>query len=57
LKIQVENFSASEARVRNVDVAKESANMIKQQILQQASINLLGQSNSQASMALKLIGG
>jgi flagellin len=57
LKIQLENFSASEARVRNVDVAKESANMIKQQILQQASINLLGQSNSQASMALKLIGG
>ncbi|MFN9691792.1 MAG: flagellin [Vampirovibrionales bacterium] len=57
LKIQVENFSASEARVRNVDVAKESANMIKQQILQQASINLLGQSNSQPSMALKLIGG
>ena len=55
LKIQVENFSASEARVRNVDVAKESANMIKNQILQQASVSLLGQSNSQASMALKLI--
>jgi flagellin len=57
LKIQVENFSASEARVRNVDVAKESANLIKQQILQQASVNLMGQSNSQPSMALKLIGG
>ncbi|MFN7309762.1 MAG: flagellin [Vampirovibrionales bacterium] len=57
LKIQVENFSASEARVRNVDVAKESANLIKQQILQQASVNLLGQSNAQPSMALKLIGG
>ncbi|MCE2930636.1 MAG: hypothetical protein LW809_04535 [Vampirovibrionales bacterium] len=57
LKIQVENYSASEARVRNVDVAKESANMIKHQILQQASISLLGQSNSQPSMALKLIGG
>jgi flagellin len=57
LKIQVENFSASEARVRNVDVAKESANLIKHQILQQASVNLMGQSNSQPSMALKLIGG
>ena len=52
----IENFSASESRIRNVDVAAESANMIKNQILQQASATVLAQANQAPSLALQLLG-
>jgi flagellin len=56
LSIAIENFSASESRIRNVDVAKESAEMTKNQILQQAAATVLGQANQNPQMALKLLG-
>ena len=56
LSISVENYSASESRIRNVDVAKESANMTKNQILQQAAATVLGQANQAPQLALKLLG-
>ncbi|MCE3236749.1 MAG: hag, partial [Vampirovibrio sp.] len=37
LSIGIENLSSSESRIRNVDVASESANLTRNQILQQAS--------------------
>jgi flagellin len=55
LAISIENFSASEARIRNVDVAKESANMTKNQILQQAAATVLGQANQAPNLALNLL--
>ncbi|OGI01426.1 MAG: hypothetical protein A2Y25_00540, partial [Candidatus Melainabacteria bacterium GWF2_37_15] len=55
LNVQFENMSASESRIRDVDVAKEAANLTKNQILQQASATLLAQANQAPSVALSLI--
>ena len=55
LSISIENFSASESRIRNVDVAKESAEMTKNQILQQAAATVLGQANQAPNLALQLL--
>jgi flagellin len=55
LSISVENLSASESRIRNVDVASESAEMTKNQILQQASAQVLSQANQIPQLALQLL--
>jgi flagellin len=55
INIAVENLSASESRIRNVDVAKESANLSRNQILQQASANILSQANQSPQLALSLL--
>lgn len=52
-----ENMSASESRIRDVDIAKESSNMTKFQILQQASANVLSQANQLPKLALQLLQG
>ncbi|MEB3206729.1 MAG: flagellin [Vampirovibrionales bacterium] len=57
LMVSVENLSASESRIRNVDVASESAEMIRNQILQQASSTVLGQANQGPQLALSLLRG
>jgi flagellin len=53
----IENLQASEARIRDVDVALETANFVRLQILQQASVAMLAQANQQPSLALTLLGG
>ena len=55
LNIQFENMSAAGSRIRDVDVAKESATLTKSQILQQASATLLAQANQSPAIALSLI--
>jgi flagellin len=55
LSIKQENMSAADSRIRDVDVAKEAANLTKNQILQQASASLLAQANQAPSIALSLI--
>jgi flagellin len=57
LSITVENLSAAESRIRDVDVAYETAQLTRNQILQQASIAVLGQANSLPQSALQLLGG
>ncbi|MCS6266867.1 MAG: flagellin [Vampirovibrio sp.] len=57
LQISSENFSASESRIRNTDIAKESANLTKNQVLQQASSQILGQANQTSQLALSLLRG
>ena len=57
LSISVENFSASESRIRNADIAKESATLTKNQVLQQASAQILGQANQTTQLALSLLKG
>ena len=57
LQISSENFSASESRIRNTDTAKESANLTKNQVLQQASSQILGQANQTSQLALSLLRG
>jgi flagellin len=55
LSVAIENFSSSESRIRNVDVAKESANLTRNQVLQQASATVLSQANQSSQLALSLL--
>jgi flagellin len=50
-----ENVSAAESRIRNVDVAKESTNFAKNQILVQASTAMLAQANANSQNVLSLL--
>jgi flagellin len=56
LEVRTENLSAANSRIRDTDVAVESAEMTKNQILSQSSISVLAQANNSGSAALKLIG-
>ena len=56
LAIQTENLSAAESRIRDVDVAYETAQLTRNSILQQASISILAQANAQPQSALALLG-
>ena len=51
----VENLSAAESRIRDVDVAYETAQLTRNSILQQASISILSQANAQPQSALNLL--
>ena len=51
-----ENLSAANSRIKDVDVAEESAGMTRNQILQQAGVAVLAQANSMPQAALSLIG-
>ena len=50
------NLTASESRIRDVDVASESAALAKATVLQQAAVSVLAQANQQPQLALKLLG-
>ena len=50
-----ENLSAARSRVRDADFATETANMTKQNILQQAASTILGQANQRPQSALSLL--
>ncbi len=56
LRIQAENQSAAESRIRDVDVAEETAALTRNSILQQAAISILSQANTQPQSALQLLG-
>lgn len=56
LQITEENFSAANSRIRDVDVAAETADLTRNNILSQAGVSVLAQANQAQSMALKLIG-
>jgi flagellin len=51
-----ENVSASRSRIQDTDFAVETANMTKNQILQQAGTSILAQANQLPQAALSLIG-
>ena len=55
LAVPVENLSAAESRIRDVDVAYETAQLTRNNILQSASISVLSQANSQPQSALQLL--
>jgi flagellin len=57
LMVARENFLAAESAIRDVDVAAESAELTRLNILQQAGAAVLGQANQQPQLALQLIGG
>lgn len=56
IAISDENFSAANSRIRDVDVAAETADMTKNNILAQAGVSVLSQANQTPNFALKLLG-
>jgi flagellin len=52
-----ENVSASRSRIQDTDFAIETANMTKNQILQQAGTSILSQANQIPQAAISLLGG
>ncbi|MGE6125403.1 flagellin [Aeromonas rivipollensis] len=52
-----ENVSAARSRIRDADFATETANMTKQNILQQAASSILSQANQRPQSALSLLQG
>jgi flagellin len=52
-----ENLSAAESRIRDVDVAAETADLTRNSIMQQAATSILSQANSQPQIALSLLQG
>lgn len=55
LAVTRENSISAESRIRDVDVAAESANLILKQITQQAAAAILSQANIQPQIALRLL--
>lgn len=56
LSIQANNLLASEARISDADVAIEMTVFVRNQILTQSAIAMLGQANSQPNMLMQLLG-
>ena len=52
-----ENLTAAESRIRDVDVAAETADLTRNSILQQAAVSVLSQANVQPQIALALLQG
>ena len=55
LDVQYSNVTSSLSTIKDADIAEESSNYIKAQILQQASSSLLATANQTPSIALNLI--
>ncbi len=55
IAVQSENITSSLSTLRDADVAQESSNFLKAQILQQASATLLATANQSPSIALNLL--
>ncbi|MGR5457743.1 flagellin [Vibrio alfacsensis] len=51
-----ENVAASNSRIQDTDYAKETTQMVKQQILQQVSTTILAQAKQAPNLALTLLG-
>jgi flagellin len=57
LGISIENLSAANSRIKDVDIATETAELSQRNILMQAGISVLAQANSIPQMALNLLKG
>ena len=51
------NITSANSRIRDVDVAEETANLSKSQVLAQAGVSVLAQANQIPQLALKLLQG
>ena len=55
LSINIENLTSSQSTIKDADIAVESSEYIRYQILQQASATLLATANQTPSIALQLL--
>jgi flagellin len=56
LEVNKTNLEAANSRITDVDIASESANLARMNILQQAGTAMLAQANQSTQQLLKLIG-
>lgn len=56
LLVYDENMQAANSRIRDTDIAAETTEMMRNNILKQAGVSILGQANQSAQLALKLLG-
>lgn len=56
LGIYTENLEGANSRVRDTDMASETSNLVRQNILTQANVSVLSQANQNPQLALKLLG-
>jgi flagellin len=49
------NVSGAQSRISDADVAFESSNLVRSNILQQMSASVLAQANQEPALALKLL--
>jgi flagellin len=56
LSVLQDNLGAANSRIKDVDVAEESANFARQNILVQSGTAMLAQANALPQSALRLIG-
>ena len=57
LTVNKENMTAANSRIRDADLAEETSEMTKAQILNQAGVSVLSQANSSMKSVLGLLGG
>ena len=55
LGARIEATAAADSRIRDVDVAAETSRLVKNQIIQESALAILGQANSQRRIVLKLL--
>ena len=55
IQVGVENMAAANSRIRDVDVAEETSEMTRNNILLQAGTSVLAQANQQSNVALGLL--
>jgi len=56
MNIYRENLEGANSRIRDTDMAAETSELVKQNILTQANLSVLGQANQNPQAALKLLG-
>jgi flagellin len=57
ISVSIENLTAARSRIKDVDIAEESAELTKHNILMNAGTSVLAQANNIPKMALSLLGG
>ncbi|MBF0383132.1 MAG: flagellin FliC [Magnetococcales bacterium] len=55
LYVQMENTAASNSRIKDADIAKESANLTSDNISRQAGVAIMAQANQQPQLVLQLL--
>jgi flagellin len=56
LAVALENTAAAESQIRDVNFASETAELTRNQVLQQAGVSILSQANVSTQTALSLLG-
>ena len=57
IQVSRENLSSATSRIRDMDMAEETTELTKNQILMQSGVSVLGQANTTIKTALNLLGG